>query len=132
MRYAIIGTGAIGTYYGGLLAKAGKEVLFLLRSDYEHVKTNGLQVNSCDGNYHLNNIRAYRSTEEMPVCDVVIVAMKTTSNAKLPEMLRPIVNDHSLILLIQNGIGMEEDLCKAMPEAQIVGGVAYICTLKTA
>ena len=110
MRYAIIGTGAIGTYYGGLLAKAGNEVHFLLRSDYEHVKTNGLQVNSCDGNYHLNNIRAYRSTEEMPVCDVVIVAMKTTSNAKLPEMLRPIVNDHSLILLIQNGIGMEEDL----------------------
>lgn len=132
MRYAIIGTGAIGAYYGGLLAKAGKEVHFLLRSDYEHVKTNGLQVNSCDGNYHLNNIRAYRSTEEMPVCDVVIVAMKTTSNAKLPEMLRPIVNDHSLILLIQNGIGMEEDLRKAMPDAQIMGGVAYICTLKTA
>ena len=110
MRYAIIGTGAIGAYYGGLLAKAGKEVHFLLRSDYEYVKANGLQVNSCDGNYHLNNIRAYRSTEEMPVCDVVIVAMKTTSNAKLPEMLRPIVKDHSLILLIQNGIGMEEDL----------------------
>lgn len=42
MRYAIIGTGAIGTYYGGLLAKAGKEVHFLLRSDYEHVKANGL------------------------------------------------------------------------------------------
>ena len=50
MRYAIIGTGAIGAYYGGLLAKAGKEVHFLLRSDYEHVKTNGLQVNSCYGN----------------------------------------------------------------------------------
>ena len=73
MRYAIIGTGAIGAYYGGLLAKAGKEVHFLLRSDYEHVKTNGLQVNSCDGNYHLNNIRAYRSTAsncERSVADI--------------------------------------------------------------
>lgn len=70
MKYAIIGTGAIGGYYGGLLAKAGHDVHFLLHSDYDHVCQHGLQVDSCDGSYHLCHINAYNSTAQMPVCDV--------------------------------------------------------------
>lgn len=53
MRYAVIGSGAIGGYYGGRLAQSGQEVHFLLRSDYDYVKTHGLQVDSCDGSFHL-------------------------------------------------------------------------------
>lgn len=131
MKYAIIGTGAIGGYYGGLLAKAGREVHFLLHSDYDYVCEHGLQVDSCDGNYHVDSPHAYRDTRDMPVCDVVIVALKTTANRQLPEMLAPITAPSTLVLLIQNGIGMEADLAKAMPQAQLLGGVAYICTLKT-
>lgn len=131
MRYAIIGTGAIGGYYGGLLAKAGREVHFLLHSDYAFVCEHGLQVDSCDGDYHVDSPRAYCDTHDMPVCDVVIVALKTTANSRLPEMLAPITSPDTLVLLIQNGIGMEADLAQAMPQAQLLGGVAYICTLKT-
>lgn len=130
MKYAIIGTGGIGGYYGGLLAKAGREVHFLLHSDYDYVRANGLQVDSCDGSYHLDKVAAYDDTRNMPVCDVVIVALKSIVNNRLPEMLAPIVGHDTIVLQIQNGIGVEEDLQKAMPDVQIAGGVAYICTLK--
>ncbi len=130
MKYAIIGSGAIGIYYGGLLAKAGKEVHFLLHSDYEHVKEHGLQIDSCDGSYSLPKVNAHKTTETMPVCDVVIVALKTTANDQLPQMLRPITSDSTIVLLIQNGIGVEADLQAAMPQVQLAAGVAFICTLK--
>ena len=61
MRYGIIGTGAIGGYYGAKLAHAGQEVHFLLHSDYEYVKQHGLQVDSCDGSFHLSDVSAYQS-----------------------------------------------------------------------
>lgn len=60
MRYGIIGTGAIGGYYGAKLAHAGQEVHFLLRSDYEYVKQHGLQVDSCDGSFHLADVNAHQ------------------------------------------------------------------------
>lgn len=132
MKYAIIGSGAIGIYYGGLLAKAGHEVHFLLHSDYEHVKYHGLQVDSCDGSYCLPKVNAHNTTATMPVCDVVIVALKTTANHLLPQMLQPVTGGDTLVLLIQNGIGVEADLQEAMPDLQIAAGVSYICTLKVA
>ena len=58
MKYGVIGTGAIGGYYGAKLARAGQEVHFLLRSDYEYVKQHGLQVDSCDGSFHLDDVNA--------------------------------------------------------------------------
>ena len=66
MKYGIIGTGAIGGYYGAKLAHAGQEVHFLLRSDYEYVKQHGLQVDSCNGSFHLDDVNAYLHTEDMP------------------------------------------------------------------
>lgn len=80
----IIGSGAIGGYYGGKLAKAGQEVHFLFRSDYDYVKANGLQVDSCDGSFHLHPINAYHQTTEMPPCDVVLVCLKSVTDAMTP------------------------------------------------
>ena len=60
MRYGVIGTGAIGGYYGAKLAQAGKEVHFLFHSDYDHVARHGLQVESCDGSFHLDHVNAYK------------------------------------------------------------------------
>ena len=80
MKYAVIGTGAVGGFYGGKLANAGKEVHFLMHSDYEYVQKNGLQIDSCDGSFHIDNPHVYNNTNEMPKADVVIVALKTTRN----------------------------------------------------
>lgn len=130
MTYSIIGTGAIGGYYGGLLMKSGRKVRFLLHTDYEYVKENGLQIDSCDGDYHLDAVEAYKDTHDMPTSDVVIVSLKTTNNHLLPKMLAPIVDSGTTIVLIQNGIGVEEDLQKQFPHAHIVAGLAFICSAK--
>ena len=131
MRYGIIGTGAIGGYYGAKLAHAGQEVHFLLRSDYEYVRQHGLQVDSCDGSFHLANVNAYLHTEDMPPCDVVLVCLKSVNNDKLPSLLPPLLHDHTLVVLIQNGIGVEEDVQKMFPNVQLAAGLAFICSAKT-
>ena len=89
MNYAIVGTGAIGGFYGARLSRVGKEVHFLLHSDYEYVAEHGLRVDSCDGDFLLDHVNAYASTESMPKVDVVIVALKTTRNHLLTTLLTP-------------------------------------------
>ena len=131
MKYGIIGTGAIGGYYGAKLAHAGQEVHFLLRSDYEYVRQHGLQVESCDGSFPLADVNAYQHTQDMPQCDVVLVCLKSVNNSKLQSMLPPLLHDHTLVVLIQNGIGVEEDVQKMFPDVQLAAGLAFICSSKT-
>ncbi len=130
MKYGIIGTGAIGGYYGGRLAEAGNEVHFLLHHDYEFVKANGLQVDSCDGDFHIDHVKAYRDAADMPQCDVVIVSLKSINNHLLKTILPPLLKDDTLVLLIQNGIGLECDLQREFPHTYIAAGLAFICSAK--
>lgn len=131
MRYGIIGTGAIGGYYGAKLAHAGQEVHFLLHSDYEYVKQHGLQVDSCDGSFHLDNVNVYQHAGDMPQCDVVLVGLKSVNNSKLQSLLSPLLHGETLVVLIQNGIGVEEDVQKMFPGVQLAAGLAFICSAKT-
>ena len=130
MRYAVIGTGAIGGYYGARLDKAGFEVHFLLHSDYRFVVDNGLTVDSCDGSFHLPSPKVYDNTASMPECDVVIVALKTTNNHLLPSLLPPLLKPDTIVLLIQNGIGVEADVEKMFPGQPLAAGLAFICSAK--
>ena len=131
MKYGVIGTGAIGGYYGAKLAHAGQEVHFLLHSDYEYVKAHGLQVDSCDGSFHLTDVNAYQHTEDMPPCDVVLVCLKSVNNSILNSLLPPLLHQQTLVVLIQNGIGIEEDVQKMFPDVQLAAGLAFICSAKT-
>ena len=131
MKYAIIGTGAVGSFYGGKLAHAGCDVHFLLHSDYEYVKEHGLQVDSCDGSFHLHSPQVYNNTASMPQADVVIVALKTTRNHLLKELLPPLLHKKTLVLLIQNGIGPEPLLQEQFPDLYLAAGLAFICSSKT-
>ena len=131
MRYGIIGTGAIGGFYGGKLARSGLEVHFLLHSDYQYVRENGLQVDSCDGSFHISDIHAYQHPHDMPKCDVVIVGLKTTNNPLLPRLLPPLLHERTVVVLIQNGIGVEADVGQMFPEVPLIAGLAFICSAKT-
>jgi len=132
MIYSIIGTGGIGGYYGGRLALNGNDVHFLLHSDYNYVKTNGLQVDSVNGDFHLNNPTIYDDASKMPLSDVVLVCLKTTNNHLLPQLLKNLADHHTVVILIQNGIGVEEDVQQMIPNIQLVAGLAFICTAKVA
>lgn len=131
MRYAIIGTGAIGGFYGGRLARAGSDVHFLLHTDYGYVCEHGLRVDSCDGSFVIEHPQVYSSAEAMPRCDVAIVALKTTANGQLPRLLAPVLTERTLVVLIQNGIGVEADVEAALPGVQLAAGLAFVCSTKT-
>lgn len=130
LKYAVIGTGAIGGYYGGNLARSGQEVHFLFHSDYDYVKKHGLQVDSVNGNFHLPHILAYNKTVDMPKCDIVLVALKSTNNVLLKDLLLPLLHENTVVILIQNGLGLEADLQAGFPSLQIAGGLAFICSSK--
>lgn len=131
MRYGIIGVGAIGGFYGSKLAYSGQEVHFLLHSDYQFVKEHGMQVDSCDGSFHLDDVNVYQNVEDMPKCDVVLVGLKTTNNHLLAKLLPPLLHEHTIVVLIQNGIGVEADVQQMLPNTQLVAGLAFICSAKT-
>ncbi|MEO1132034.1 MAG: putative 2-dehydropantoate 2-reductase [Cyanobacteria bacterium J06639_1] len=136
--YAIIGTGALGGYYGARLQQAGCAVHFLLRSDYERVRDRGLKVESVAGDIDLPEVNAYNRASDMPPCDVAIVALKTTQNHLLPELLMPVVRPGTVVLTLQNGLGAEVDVASALGErvesdrVPIVGGLCFICSNKVA
>ena len=131
MKYGVIGAGAVGGYYGSKLVNAGKEVHFLFHKHFDYVKQHGLQVDSCDGSFHLDDLNAYQHAEDMPPCDVVLVGLKTVNNYLLPKLLSPLLKDDTLVVLIQNGSGVEEDLQKLMPKVQLAAGLAFICCAKS-
>ncbi|MFT3739675.1 MAG: putative 2-dehydropantoate 2-reductase [Breznakibacter sp.] len=131
LKYAIVGSGALGGFYGAKLARSGKDVHFLFHSDYRFVAKNGLQVDSVDGNFHFADIKAYSSASDMPVADVVLVCLKTTNNHLLRTLLPPLLHRDTVIVLIQNGLSVEQDVAVAFPTQPIVGGMAFICANKT-
>ena len=131
MRYGVIGTGAIGGYYGAKLAQSGQEVHFLLHSDYEHVKEHGLRVRSYLGDFHLDRPHIYKDTHEMPQCDVVLVGLKTNNNPLLATLLPPLLGPKTLVVLIQNGIGVEADVQRMFPSVALAAGLAFICSSKS-
>ncbi len=130
LSYGIIGTGAIGGFYGGFLAKSGKEVNFLFNSDYQHVKQRGLKVDSVNGDFHLESVNAFKNAKDMPICDVVLICLKTTNNHLLKEILPFVLHKGSVVIMIQNGIGIEKRLAEYFPEISIAGGLAFVASSK--
>lgn len=130
MNFAVIGTGAVGGYYGGLLCRHGFEVHFLLHSDYDHVRKNGLAIDSRDGDFRLEKVNAYSRAEDMPRCDVVIVSLKTTANDQLPGILPHVVKPGGVVAALQNGFDVEKTIHRIVPEAIVIGGLCFLCSNK--
>ncbi|MEH2285751.1 MAG: putative 2-dehydropantoate 2-reductase [Nostoc sp.] len=128
--YAILGTGALGGFYGARLQKAGLDVHFLLKSDYEQVNKYGLVIESKDGDFTLAKVHAYNDVKKMPQCDVVVVALKTTQNHLLPKMLPPVVKDDGVVLVLQNGLGVEEEIAEIVGNVTVIGGLCFLCSNK--
>ncbi|MDF7806779.1 putative 2-dehydropantoate 2-reductase [Pontiellaceae bacterium B12219] len=129
-QFSIVGTGAVGGYYGGLLQQAGFDVHFLLNRDAEHVRTNGLRIDSGGKTLLLPTVQAYSDAREMPRCDVVLVTLKTTSNAVLKEMLPHLVKEDGVVLTLQNGLGIEKEIADIVGPERVLGGLCFLCSNK--
>lgn len=129
---AIIGTGAVGGYYGALLQRSGLKLHYLLRSDFEQVAEHGMVVESPQGDFRLPEVAAYDDPAKMPPCDLAIVSLKTTANNLLPDLLPPVLKDDGLVLTLQNGLGSEETVAACSGPERILGGLCFLCSNKIA
>jgi len=126
MKIAVIGCGALGSYYGARLARDGQETHFLLRSDYDVVRRQGVRILSSEGDFTVRP-RVARQPGEIGVADLVLIGLKTTANDQFPHLLPPLVGPQTAVLTLQNGLGNEEALARMIPPAQILGGLCFVC-----
>ncbi|WP_062382403.1 putative 2-dehydropantoate 2-reductase [Pseudomonas abietaniphila] len=132
-RVGIIGTGAIGGFYGVMLARAGYDVHFLLRSEFSAVSQKGLRVDSqVHGVLSLDPVQAYASADDMPACDWLLVGAKTTNNDGVAPAIIQAAAPGAKVLMLQNGLGVEDDLRALLPDSlHLLGGLCFICVHRT-
>jgi 2-dehydropantoate 2-reductase len=121
---AVMGTGAIGGFYGLLLARAKLDVHFLLRSDYAVVAKQGMSLQSkMLGNIRSEKVNAYRDAGAMPRCEWLLVGTKATSNAGLAPLIERVALPDAKVLVLQNGLNVDEQLRRLLPAHVHVLGV---------
>ena len=131
VKIAVVGCGAVGSFYGAKLARAGHEVHFLLRSDYEAVRREGVLICSPEGDFRVQPQCAQRP-EEIGPADLVLIGLKTTANEAFAKLLPPLVGSSTVLLTMQNGLGNEEDLARLFRVEQVMGGLCFVCLNRVA
>jgi 2-dehydropantoate 2-reductase len=130
-RIGVVGCGALGSFYGARLAKAGQDVHFLLRSDFEAVRRRGVRIEDAEGGFVVHP-HAARVPEEIGPCDLVLIGLKTTANAEFARLLPPLVGAETAVLTLQNGLGNEERLAALFGADRVLGGLCFVCLNRTA
>jgi len=135
MKVLVIGTGAVGSFYGSLLARQGVEVSVAARSDYDHVKVHGIDVASDTklGNYHFRPHAVVRHAAELAEKpDYVLLCIKVVEHADRVGLLKDAVGPDTSIVLVSNGIDIEDEIARAFPNNELISGLAFICVTRTA
>jgi len=128
MKIAVVGAGALGLYYGAMLQRAGHDVRFLLRRDYQAIREAGLRVTSVNGDFHLQDVQCALDPAELGPVDLVLVGLKTFANHRLIELVEPLMQGDTCVLTLQNGLGNEELLADAFGTERVLGGIAFLCS----
>ena len=128
-----VGAGAVGAYFGGRLQQGGTGVAATVRSDFEPVRDHGFRISAETGDFVFCPDGVYHDAAEYPgEPDYVIVTSKVLPGISVPEMIRPVVrSNRTVIVLIQNGIGIEDFVAEAFPENRLLSAVAYIGATRT-
>jgi 2-dehydropantoate 2-reductase len=129
MRIAILGSGAVGGYFGAKLAKAGQDVTFIARGAHlEAIRRRGLEVRSAKlGDFTVRAAAEHDTTKIGPV-DVVLVAVKAYDNATALPMLKPLIGSETAVLTLQNGVDSADEVAAIVGERHVLGGTTYVAT----
>jgi 2-dehydropantoate 2-reductase len=131
-RIAVVGAGAVGSYYGGMLASGGQDVHFLLRSDLATARAQGLTILTKGRELHLANVECAGTPGEIGPVDLVLIALKATANAALETLLPPLMGPNTALLTLQNGLGNEEFLAERWGAERVLGALCFVCINRTA
>ena len=127
MRFAVIGTGGVGGYFGASLLSGGEDVMFTARGAHlDAMKQQGLSVISSDTVLHVPPERCVGSPAEIGPVDVVLFCVKSYDTERTAAALAPLLRPSTVIISLQNGIDNEEKLKRLLPGSSVFGGVAYI------
>jgi 2-dehydropantoate 2-reductase len=129
MRFAILGSGAVGGYFGAKLANSGQDVVFIARGAHlEAIRANGLQVRSAKLGDFLVRAPAHSDPADIGVVDVVIVAVKAYDNQTALPMLTPLVGPDTVVLTLQNGVDSVDHVAAIVGERPVLAGTTYLAT----
>ncbi|PSN17527.1 2-dehydropantoate 2-reductase, partial [filamentous cyanobacterium CCP5] len=103
---------------------------FLLHSDFEAVRQKGLVIESVNGDFVLSEVHAHADTRTMPPVDGVFVALKTTQNHRLPDLLKPLLGPQTAVITLQNGLDVETEMASWLGDRPLLGGLCFICSNK--
>ena len=131
-RIAVVGAGALGCYYGARLAKAGNDVHFLVRSGRAAIMARGIRIKTPTERLHIKKVATYASSADIGPCDLVIVAVKATANSALAKILPPLMGPNTLVLTLQNGLGVEEPVAEVVGGEHVLGAICFIGCMRTA
>lgn len=123
---AVVGSGAIGCYYGGMLAQSGCDVRFLMRADLETVRRDGLTIHT-GGRMVKVAACAFGTVEEIGPVDLVLIALKATANAALDILIPPLLHESTTLVTLQNGLGNEEYLAERWGAERVLGALCFVC-----
>jgi 2-dehydropantoate 2-reductase len=128
MRILVLGAGSVGLYFGGRLAQSGAEVSVVARSDYETAVRSGYDVSSIAGDFHFTPHLVLKNAADYPgVADYVILTTKVLPTVDRVALLRPAIRSKdTVIVLIQNGIDIEDEIRTAFPDNELLSTIAYI------
>ena len=127
MKIAVVGTGAIGSFYGGKLAYSGRNVHFLLKSGIAKIKRSGIRIRGKKENFHIASVQGYQSAGAIGPCDLVLIAVKATNNEALLQLIPPLLHQRTILLTLQNGLGNEDFLAQHFGANRVMGGLCFIC-----
>ncbi len=127
MRLAIMGTGGVGGYYGGLLSQAGQEVIFLARGAHlQALRSRGLQVKSVHGDFLVSPAMATDNPAEVGPVDLILFCTKTYHTDAAAPAVRPLLGQDTVVVPLQNGIDAAERLGAYVGREHLVGGVTWL------
>ena len=128
----LIGTGAIGSFYCGKLHQAGARISAVCRSDYDIVKNRGIQVKSIIGDFNYMPEQVVKKASDYSGRpDYIVVATKVLPEINVPDMIHERVYPGTAIVMLQNGINIEEPVAAAFPDNELISGLAFICVSRT-
>lgn len=128
---AMLGSGALGLYYGARLARAGRDVRFLARNDLAVLQAQGIRIKEPKDAFTVSPVRAFGSPKEIGPVDLVIVTLKATANNALSELLPPLLHARTCVLTLQNGLGSEEQMAALAGAERVLGGLCFIASMRT-
>lgn len=127
MRIAVFGTGGVGGYFGGRLAEAGEDVIFIARGDHlRAIKEKGLKVDSRNGDFVIYPAAATDTVSDVGVVDLVLVGVKAWQVPEAARAMKPLVGANTTVLPLQNGVDAASQLVDTLGPESVIGGLCRI------